>query len=211
LLIFPTQRSHDLPGAFLTMGTHMTRSVLSTTAQTPSITGRKSASITKDTLTIVDVSDKSDMKMIARQPYDNSHYTHQGWLTEDMTHLMLNDELDEQNGPNPHTRTLLWNVESLETPTLVGSHFADVTSIDHNLYIKGKYGYLANYCSGLRILDATQMEKGRAEEAGYFDMVDYCNSVTFKGAWSNYPYFASGNIVVSSIELGLFMLKADLD
>lgn len=45
----------------------------------------------------------------------------------------LNDELDEQNGPNPHTRTLLWNVESLEKPTLVGSHFAEVTSIDHNL------------------------------------------------------------------------------
>eukprot|EP00041_Stephanoeca_diplocostata_P012666 m.212421 g.212421 ORF g.212421 m.212421 type:complete len:470 (-) comp19043_c0_seq2:199-1608(-) len=164
----------------------------------------------EDSLTIVDVSDKTNMKMLSREPYDNSHYTHQGWLTEDMTHLMLNDELDEQNGPNPHTRTLLWNVESLEKPTLVGSHFADVTSIDHNLYIKGNYGYLANYCSGLRILDATQMEKGRAEEAAFFDMVDYCDSVTFKGAWSNYPYFASGNVVVSSIELGLFMLKPNL-
>lgn len=100
----------------------------------------------EDTLTIVDVSDKSNMKMIARQPYDNAYYTHQGWLTEDQTFLMLNDELDEQRGPTKNTRTLLWSVEDLDRPVLVGSHYADVESIDHNLYIKGDYGYLAN-CS----------------------------------------------------------------
>ena len=27
------------------------------------------------------------------------------------------------------------------------------------------------------------------------------------GSWSNYPYFESGTIIVSSIETGLFVLK----
>ena len=130
-----------------------------------------------------------------------------GMPRDDMAHLMLNDELDESNGPSKNTRTMLWDVTDLRAPKLVGSHYADVQAIDHNLYIKGPLGYLANYCSGLRILDSTQMADGRAPEVAYFDMVDYCDEVAFKGAWSNYPYFKSGTIIVSSIELGLFMLK----
>jgi len=161
----------------------------------------------EDTLTIVDVSDKSNMRMLSRVTYDNAYYTHQGWLTEDMTHLMLNDELDEQSSSQKHTRTLLWDVVSLTEPKLTGSHYADVKSIDHNLYTLDGKGYLANYCSGLRVLDATQMADGKAPEVAFFDMVDYCDGVIFKGAWSNYPYFKSGTIVVSSIELGLFLLK----
>lgn len=150
------------------------------------------------------------MKMISRMDYDNNYYTHQGWLTEDMSHLMLNDELDEVEGPVKNTRTMLWDVTDLGNPTLVGSHYADVESIDHNLYIKGNYGYLANYCSGLRILDDTNIGKGQTPEVAFFDVADYCDTVSFKGAWSNYPYFKSGSIVVSSIELGLFVLKANL-
>ena len=52
--------------------------------------------------------------MIARKPYDEAFYTHQGWLTEDHTHLLLNDELDELYSSNPHTRSLIWNVEDLK-------------------------------------------------------------------------------------------------
>jgi choice-of-anchor B domain-containing protein len=164
----------------------------------------------EDTLTIVDVSNKQDMRMVGRVTYDNAYYTHQGWLTEDMTHLMLNDELDEQRTSNKNTRTLLWDVTDLSDPKLVGSHYADVTSIDHNLYIRGDVGYLSNYCSGLRILSATEVASGRAPEVAFFDVADYCDDVQFKGAWSNYPYFKSESLVVSSIELGLFVLKANL-
>ncbi len=60
----------------------------------------------------------------------------QGWLNEDQTHLLLNDELDELYGPNPKTRSLIWNVEQLENPTLKGSFFSSKESTDHNLYIR---------------------------------------------------------------------------
>lgn len=160
----------------------------------------------EDTLTIVDMTDMAKPVMLSRVPYDNAYYTHQGWLTEDQAYLMLNDELDEQNGPNPYTRTLLWDVTSLEDPHLVDSHWADEQSIDHNLYIKGGKAYLANYCSGLRILDASEMPNS-APELAFFDVAPYCDDVTFEGSWSVFPYFKSGAIAVSSIELGLFMLK----
>merc|ERR1712010_301285 len=88
----------------------------------------------EDTLTIVDVSDKANMKMLARVSYDNAFYTHQGFLTADMKYLMLNDELDEQLSGNQHTRTMMWTVEDLENPQLLGSHYAEDKAIDHNLY-----------------------------------------------------------------------------
>ena len=90
----------------------------------------------EDTLTIVDVEDKNNMKMVSRVPYDNEYYTHQGWLNEEQTHLLLNDELDELYGPTPNTRSLIWDVEDLDDPKLTGSFFSDKKATDHNLYIR---------------------------------------------------------------------------
>ena len=90
----------------------------------------------ENTLTIVDASDKENMKMLSRVPYDNAYYTHQGWLTEDHSHLLLDDELDELYGPNPYTRSLIWNVEDLTKPELVNSFYSEKQATDHNLYIK---------------------------------------------------------------------------
>jgi len=165
----------------------------------------------EDTLTIVDVSNKHNMKMLSRVTYDGAFYTHQGFLTKDMKYLMLNDELDEQLSGNQHTRTMMWTVEDLENPQLLGSHYADVKSIDHNLYIKDDLAYLTNYCSGLRILDATQIADGVAPEVSFFDACDYCDSALFFGTWNNYPFFQSRIVVVSSIELGMFVLKPDYE
>ena len=44
-------------------------------------------------------------------------------------------------------------------------------------------------------------------EAGYFDTYPTNNSASFNGAWSIYPYFASGNIIISDIEGGLFVVR----
>lgn len=90
----------------------------------------------EDTLTVVDVSDKTDVKMLSRVPYNLAFYTHQGWLIEDQSHLLLNDELDELQGPDPNTRSMIWNVESLDRPVLIGSFYSKEQSTDHNLYIR---------------------------------------------------------------------------
>lgn len=161
----------------------------------------------EDTLTVVDVSDKTDVKMLSRVPYNLAFYTHQGWLIEDQSHLLLNDELDELQGPDPNTRSMIWNVESLDRPVLIGSFYSKEQSTDHNLYIRDNIAYESNYCAGLRVLDVTGIKSGTMEEIGFFDLAPDCASPGFHGAWSSYPYFKSNTIVVSSIERGLFVLR----
>lgn len=179
-------------------------------------TGREIALMfNEDTLTIVDVSNKSSVKMLSRTSYDRNFYTHQGWFTPDRKYIIANDELDEDRATNEkdkHTRTLLWDSSDLEKPFLTGAHIADEKAIDHNLYTKGDVSYLSNYCAGLRVLATTNVKSGIAPEVAFFDTADYCqNEVLFQGAWSNYPYFESGSIVLSNIETGLFMLKLNQD
>lgn len=74
--------------------------------------------------------------------------------------------------------------------------------------LRDNLAYEANYCAGLRILDVSNIQDpDSVKEVGYFDVAPYCSSPGFQGSWSNYPYFESGTIIVSSIERGLFVLK----
>jgi len=165
----------------------------------------------EDTLTIVDVSDKSKIQLISRISYNGVSYTHQGWLLKDSTHLLLNDELDELNGKEKTTRTLLWEISSLEKPFHKSSYFATEKVVDHNLYIVGDYAYLTNYCGGLRVLDLSKVTvDGSIKEVAYFDVSPNCDTTKFLGSWSSYPYFPSGTVVVNSIDRGLFVLKVHL-
>jgi choice-of-anchor B domain-containing protein len=163
-------------------------------------------------LSIADVSDKQNPVALSMASYPNVAYTHQGWLTEDMRYFYMNDEGDEASGLVEGTRTLIWDVSDLEDPVLVGEYLADNTSIDHNLYVKGNLLYESNYVSGLRVLDIT--DPVNPVEVGYFDTVPYGDNSpsTGGGSWSNYPYFESGIVVVTSGREGLFVLKKrDID
>ena len=44
-------------------------------------------------------------------------------------------------------------------------------------------------------------------EIGYFDTHPANNNTAFNGAWSVYPYFASGNIIINDIERGLIIVR----
>lgn len=163
----------------------------------------------EDTLTIVDVTHKDAPKLLSRYGYEGSQYTHQGWLNPEQTHLMLDDELDEQKTASldGHTRTMIWDVSKLDTPALIGNFYSKEQAIDHNQYIHNGWSWQSNYCAGLRVLDASNLASGETTEKAFFDVSPECDTAVFSGTWSNYPYFASGNIAVQSIEKGLFMLK----
>ncbi len=164
----------------------------------------------EDTLTIVNVTDKSNPAQLTRATYSESGYTHQGWLTEDHAFFLLNDESDETNlGAN--TRTHIWDVRDLDAPQRIAIYEAAVRSIDHNLYVRGNFVYEANYRSGLRILDLSQVAQGRLREVAYFDTFPADDTAAFNSLWSNYPFFPSGTILGSDIEQGLFVLRHDLN
>jgi len=160
----------------------------------------------EDTFTIIDVDDKTDPTQVSRTGYAGSSYTHQGWATEDHRFYLMDDELDESNS-NHNTRTYIWNIEDLNAPIFLGYFQSNIASIDHNLYIKGDKAYQANYTGGLRVLDINNIATGNLTEYGYFDVYPNSNGRTFNGAWSNYPFFESGSIIISSIEGGLFVVQ----
>mmetsp|Transcript_15473 Transcript_15473/g.27444 ORF Transcript_15473/g.27444 Transcript_15473/m.27444 type:complete len:554 (+) Transcript_15473:96-1757(+) len=175
-------------------------------------------SFNEDTVTVVDVTNKlKSGKMLARVGYNNSAYTHQGWLDDKQEYLFVNDELDEMkhtddnpSGPSNHTRTMVWDVRNLHEPTLIDSFYSIETAIDHNLYVDGQVIFETNYCAGLRVLEIAQPANGAAPtlvEVGFFDASPDCSTPVFEGTWSNYPYFKSGIVVVSHMELGLLVLK----
>lgn len=158
-------------------------------------------------ITIGDVTDKDDPVVVTQATMPNTAYIHQGWLTEDQRYLYVNDELDEMNGLTDRTRTMIWDVAELDDPVLAGTYLAETNATDHNLYVTGNLMYQSNYAAGLRVLDISDPERPR--EVGFFDTAPFAADVPgfFDGSWSNYPFFESGNILVTSHKQGLFVLR----
>ena len=155
-------------------------------------------------LSIADVTDKTRPTALAAETYPFASYTHQGWLDEDHEYFYLNDEADETDGVR-RTRTVVWDVMDLDEPIVVNVYRAQTVSTDHNLYVRGDFMYQSNYTSGLRVLDISNRAYPR--EVLYFDTEPDLSTTDYLGSWSNYPYFESGIIAVTSMERGVFFLR----
>lgn len=157
-------------------------------------------------LSIADVTNKSAPVALSHVSYPEVAYSHQGWLTDDQRYLFTNDELDEIYNLVPDTRTLIWDVADLDDPVLAGQYLGPTPASDHNNYIVGNMMYASNYQYGIRVLDIGNPLA--PVQVGHFDTApDEPNLPGFGGSWSNYPFFASGNVVVTSGTEGLFVLR----
>tara|TARA_R110002072_G_scaffold42064_9_gene117762 strand:- start:41098 stop:43323 length:2226 start_codon:yes stop_codon:yes gene_type:complete len=157
-------------------------------------------------LRIVDVTNPNNPTTLSTVFYPNAGYAHQVWLSTDRKYLYLNDELDE-GATVSVTTTRIINVEDPANPFLVDTYTTGKAAIDHNLYTRDHVVYQANYRSGLRVFDA--LDPTNPVEVAYFDTFPGSDSAEFNGAWSSYPFFPSGNIIVSDIERGLFVMRVD--
>jgi len=160
----------------------------------------------EDTQTIVDVTDKANPIQLSRTEYPLSRYTHQGWVTDDHRFLLFDDELDERTY-SENTKTYVMDISDLDNPLYVDFYVGSTRAIDHNLYIKGQYAFQANYEAGFRMLDVRNTSTADFTEVAFFDNYPTGNNANFEGAWSVYPYFESGNILISDIQGGLFIVK----
>ncbi|MBO77908.1 MAG: hypothetical protein CME17_10785 [Gemmatimonadetes bacterium] len=154
---------------------------------------------------ISDVTDKSSPLELSTASHPNPAYMHQGWVTEDHRYFIMDDESDVIAGNVETTRTLIWELDDLEDPILVKEFFGSLPASAHNLYVKGDFTYQANYRYGLHILDIS--DPLNPVEVGMFDTSPFETGPGFGGAWSTYPFFDSGTILVTSMQEGLFMLK----
>jgi len=163
----------------------------------------------EDEVVIVDVTDKDNPTTISTISYSNIGYTHQGWFTKDMKYFLLGDEIDEiEFGGN--TRTIVFDLTDLDNPEHHMNYVGPTAAIDHNGYVVGDLFYLSNYTAGVRIVDISNIESNSMDEVGFFDSYPNDNTTSFHGVWNVYPFFESGNIIISDIEGGMFVIhKSD--
>jgi choice-of-anchor B domain-containing protein len=158
----------------------------------------------EDSLRVWDHTDKTQAIELGSSSYPNVEYTHSGWYSEDKQYVIVHDELDEQRH-NLNTTLNIFDISSLSTPTLVGTWSGPTRATDHNGFVRGNRYYMSNYERGVTVLDIT--DPANPLEVGFFDTYPVSDNASFNGAWGVYPFLPSGNILVSDINSGLYILE----
>ena len=156
-------------------------------------------------LYIVDVTNKLAPVQLSFITYPNARFCHQGWLDEDGRYVYINDELDE-GATVSVTTTIVMDVSNLSAPIFKGTFTNNNAAIGHNIYVKDKLVFQANYRSGMRVFDTTTNPLNPPEVA-WFDTYPADDNANFNGLWNIWPYFPSGTVIGSDIERGLFVWR----
>ena len=161
-----------------------------------------------DALVIVDVTNKTNMTEISSSGYPQPGFAHQGWLSEDHRYFFLGDETDEGNFGG-RTRILVWDCENLDDPVLLGVVQGPTNAVDHNMYVRDGKLFLANYAAGMRVFQIDPTNLLSLTEVAFVDTFMTDNDTDFDGAWSNYPFFESGTVIISDRQNGMFRGSAN--
>ncbi len=158
----------------------------------------------EDNLQIWDATNPANPVRLSSTLYAELGFVHSAWFTRDGNYAFVQDELDELDfGGN--TRLRIFDMSNLAQPVLAGTWTGTEAAIDHNGFVRGNRYYMANYTRGLTILDISNPVQ--PVESGFFDTFPANNFANFAGAWGVYPYLPSGNLLLSDINGGLFVLQ----
>ena len=113
------------------------------------------------------------------------------------------DELQIGN----NTRSIIFDFTDLDNPAYHFDYLGTTAAIDHNGYVKDNVYYQANYTAGVRMIDVSNVANKVFSEVGFFDTYPENNNTNFNGVWNVYPYFPSGNIIISDIDNGFFVIR----
>lgn len=158
----------------------------------------------EDKFQIWDATNPANLIRLSLTGYAELGYVHSAWFTRDGRYAFVQDELDELDfGTN--TRVRIFDMSNLAQPVLAGTWTGTEAAIDHNGFVRGNRYYLANYTRGLTILDISNPVQ--PVESGFLNTFSASNLAAFDGAWGVYPYLPSGNLLLSDINSGLFVLQ----
>jgi len=157
----------------------------------------------EDEVLIWDITDAGNPQRLSNTTYPNAGYVHSGWPTEDKQTLYIHDEFDERTFGLPSTVNI-FDLSNLSAPSVLSPFRGPTAAIDHNGFVRGNRYYMSNYERGLTILDITN--PASPQTVGHIDTFPASDSNGFSGAWGAFPYFHSGNIAVSDIDSGFYMV-----
>jgi len=135
--------------------------------------------------------------------YPDAGYNHSGWLSDDGTIYVMQDE-------NHGYDVKIMDVSDFNNIIVLSTFNSgeNVQSMAHNGIIKGDFLYLAYYHDGLRVFDIS--DPSNPIQVCNYDTYSPSSYNSYKGAWGVYPYLPSGNIIVSDMQSGLYVLDCTM-
>ena len=132
--------------------------------------------------------------------YPDAGYNHSGWLTDDGNIYAMQDE-------NHGYDVKILDVSDFSNISVLSTFNSgvDPNSMAHNGIIKDNLLYIAYYHDGLRVFDISN--PSNPIQVNSYDTYLPNNHTSYRGAWGVYPYFESGNILVSDMQTGLYVFE----
>ena len=149
---------------------------------------------------VVDVSNPSSPTLMATEPTPNS-FTHNCWISDDGNTVFTTDEVSGAY-VTAYDVSNLNNIEELDR---IQAWSDDTDVIPHNTHVAGDFLVTSYYTDGVSVVDASN--PSNLIEVGYYDTSPAYSGSGFNGAWGTYPFLPSGNILVSDIENGLYIIE----
>ena len=152
---------------------------------------------------IADMEDLASIKLLSlleSDDYPDSGYNHSGWLAEEGDVYYMADE----NHGLALKAINVADFNDLETKSLfdVGEDQSD--AIAHNLIVDGNLLFVSYYYNGLQVYDISSREEPR--RVLQYPTSQLENDLAYRGAWGVYPFLPSGNVLVSDMQEGLFVV-----
>ncbi len=134
--------------------------------------------------------------------YPDQGYNHSGWLSDNQQTYVFTDE----------NHGALLKVCDVSDPTDIrvlatfGSE-VDPLSIAHNPVIRGDYVFTSYYHDGIYIHDLS--DPANPAYVAHYKTYGADDHISYRGAWGVFPSLPSGLIIVSDMQYGLFVLRAN--
>lgn len=150
-----------------------------------------------DGIDLIDVSNKNAPTLIARFNYPGSG-AHNAEFSADGSHVFIGDEI----GTGNYIRA--FNISDPGNVTLVSTMIIDTNQPVHNCYLlNDTLLAIAHYTLGMRIWNV--VNPASPFEVAYYD-THPAPGAGYMGCWSVYTDFASGKLIASDMQTGLYVL-----
>ncbi len=160
-------------------------------------------------LFIMDMRDAANATIISsiKPPYVQSGYNHSSWLDSSGRYLLFTDETQGMG-------IKLVDLADIRHPEIKTVWNSNIGALPHNAYWKGHFAYVSSYEDGVYIYDLRNPQNyvlpGVPPVAAYYDTYPKNPPGTysgFHGCWGVWPFLPSGNILVSDMSEGLFVMR----
>jgi len=153
------------------------------------------AAIYGEGIQIIDATDKSAPAIIRSITYPGAG-THNTATTVDGAYVLSTDEIGST------AKTLkIWD---LGTGAKVAEYVGSPTAIVHNVFVKESLAIMSYYTAGIRVVDIS--DPTAPVGLGGYDTRPGDESANYTGAWSVYPFFPSGKIVIGDMGNGMYIV-----